>query len=62
MKLKEFKSGIHKQQYEYKSFSPITVNLEWSWDDRLINVLLEQATRALFHYQGIIPWYLTLTL
>ena len=47
MNLKEFKSGKYIQQFEYKSFSPIKVNREWTWDNPIINVLLEQATRAL---------------
>lgn len=47
MKIENFKSGTWKKQYQYKSFSPTFVNQEWTWDDPRINVLLEQATRAL---------------
>ena len=47
MKIEQFKSGTWKKQYQYKSFSPTFVNHEWTWDDPRINVLLEQATRAL---------------
>jgi Fic family protein len=47
MDLKEFKSGVYKQQYQYKSFSPSRVNHNWVWDDSTINVLLEKATKAL---------------
>jgi Fic family protein len=47
MKIENFKAGIWKKQYQYKSFSPTFVNHEWTWDDPRINVLLEQATRAL---------------
>lgn len=47
MNLKNFKSGIYKQQYQYKSFSPSEINYNWVWDDPTINVLLEKATKAL---------------
>lgn len=47
MKFEEFSSGVWLQQYQYKSFSPAAVNIEWRWDDARINTLLEQATRAL---------------
>jgi Fic family protein len=47
MKIENFKSGTWKKQYQYRSFSPTFVNHEWTWDDPRINVLLEQATRAL---------------
>ena len=47
MKFEEFRSGIHRQQYQYKDFLPEKINHEWSWDDPRINVLLEKATKAL---------------
>lgn len=47
MKFEEFKSGTWVQQYQYKSFSPLTVNREWSWENPQINTLLERASRAL---------------
>ena len=47
MKFEEFTAGTWRQQYQYKSFSPIPVNLEWTWEDATINTLLEQANRAL---------------
>src|SRR5437588_12312450 len=47
MNLKNFKSGVFRQQYQYKSFTPAPVNHLWVWDDPKINTLLEQATRAL---------------
>ncbi len=47
MNVKDFKSGIWKQQYKYKSFSPAMINHSWVWDDPQINTLLEQATRQL---------------
>lgn len=35
------------QQFQYRSFSPAPVDQPWSWEDASINVLLEEATRAL---------------
>lgn len=58
MKFEEFKSGTWKQQFQYKSFMPERVNREWSWEDPRINVLLEDATRALGElnaYTRIVP-------
>lgn len=47
MKVESFKAGIWRQQYQYKSFSPMPINHEWTWEDARINVLLEQANRSL---------------
>ncbi len=47
MKFEEFRSGSYKPRIQYKSFLPARINLEWSWDDPRINVLLEKATQAL---------------
>jgi Fic family protein len=47
MKLEQFKSGVWRQQYKYKSFQPIAVNQQWTWEDATINALLERATGAL---------------
>ena len=47
MKMEKFESGVFKQQYEYKSFSPTKVNHAWNWDNPGINTLLEDANRAL---------------
>jgi Fic family protein len=47
MKFEAFTPGSWRQQYQYKSFSPVPVNTEWTWEDPRINALLEQATRAL---------------
>ena len=47
MKFEDFKSGVYQTQYQYKSFLPTTINHEWTWEDARINVLLEQATKAL---------------
>ncbi len=42
-----FHSGVWKEQYQYKSFSPTLINREWQWQDPQINTLLEQSSRAL---------------
>ena len=47
MKFESFKAGRWQQRYQYKSFEPQPVNHGWTWEDPTINVLLEQATRAL---------------
>lgn len=58
MRFEDFKSGVWRQQYQYKSFLPTQVNQEWSWEDPRLNVLLENATRALGElnaYTRIVP-------
>ena len=47
MTINHFKSGSYKQQYEYKSFSPSFINTPFVWNDREIDILLENATRLL---------------
>lgn len=47
MKLEAFHAGTLHSRYQYKSFEPVPVNLEWVWEDASINTLLEAATRAL---------------
>jgi len=58
MNLKNYKSGTYKQQYQYKSFSPSKINHSFVWDDPQINIMLEDATRALGElnaYTMIVP-------
>lgn len=47
MKLETFKAGTWRQQYQYKSFQPTPINHVWTWEDPVINTLLEKATKAL---------------
>lgn len=58
MYIKDFKAGTYRQQYQYKSYSPTKINHDWIWDDPVINVLLEKATKALGElnaYTFIVP-------
>lgn len=47
MDLRDFKAGQLIQQYQYKSFSPSRINLEWTWEDPKINTLLAEANKKL---------------
>ncbi len=58
MNLKDFKAGTFKREYKYKSFLPNKINQTFTWCDPQINVLLEDATRALGElnaYTMIVP-------
>ncbi|MDR2180790.1 MAG: hypothetical protein LBP21_10815 [Synergistaceae bacterium] len=47
MKIESFKAGYWRQRYQYKSFEPSYVDLEWTWEDATLGVLLEKANMAL---------------
>ena len=51
-----FKSGTCKQQYEYKSFLPSLINVDYQWMDQKIVVLMGDAMR----YLGELNAYSTL--
>lgn len=56
--MQNFKSGIYKQRYQYKSFSPSPINRDFDWEDKKITVLLEQAMRFLGElnaYSHLVP-------
>ncbi len=58
MQTQPFKSGTYRQQYQYKSFTPNPINKLFTWNDPLIDVLLEDATRLvgeLNAYSHLIP-------
>ena len=56
MPMNMYKSGVYKQQYEYKSFLPSLINTNYQWKDDRIVVLLEDAMR----YLGELNTYSTL--
>lgn len=45
--INNFKSGDYKNQDDYKTFLPTTVNHSWSWSDPEISILLEKASSEL---------------
>ena len=47
MDIKDFQAGTWRQQLQYKSFLPQTINHEWIVSDPLVNALLAEANRKL---------------
>ena len=47
MDIKDFKSGIYSPQFQYKSFLPEKINIEWIVSDPKVNKLLETANLKL---------------
>jgi Fic family protein len=47
MKFETFKAGRWHPRYQYKSFEPVLVNHDWTWEDPQVHLLLESANRAL---------------
>ncbi len=47
MKVEDFTSGTWQAQYQYKSFQPVPVNVQWRWENPQINTLLERANKVL---------------
>lgn len=46
-KIENFIAGTYRNQYQYKSFQPNSVNAQWNWNDPKVNTQLEAASRAL---------------
>lgn len=53
MTLTEYSSGTWKQQYQYQSFLPSSVNQQWGWSDPQLNTLLAEANRRLGELNGL---------
>ncbi len=47
MNLLDFKAGQYVQQYQYKSFTPLKINQEWTWSEPRIHTLLSEANNKL---------------
>lgn len=43
----KYQSGVYKQQFQYKSFSPGLINVPFAWEDKRIDVSLEEAMHRL---------------
>ena len=58
MKFENFKAGTWVRRYQFKSFEPVPINQQWTWEDATVNTLLESANRALGElnaYSLIVP-------
>jgi len=58
LKISEFKSGTWVEQYQYKSFSPTLINLQWIVDDPSLQELIGEASRYLGElnaYSQLVP-------
>ena len=56
--MKNFTAGVHRQQREYKSFSPSFIDRPFAWENRQIDQLIEQAAHLLGElnaYAEIVP-------
>lgn len=56
--MEDFTAGVYRQQREYKSFSPSFINCPFTWENRQIDQLVEQAAHllgALNAYAEIVP-------
>ena len=53
MNLNEYQAGAWKEQYQYRSFQPSLVNLQWNWNDPQLDTILAEANRRLGELNGL---------
>jgi len=53
MNLNEYQAGAWKEQYQYRSFQPTPVNLQWNWNDPQLDTMLAEANRRLGELNGL---------
>jgi hypothetical protein len=54
MDIDKFKAGHWEQQYQYKSFLPEPINLEWRTSDPETLTIMDEASRLLGQVQRLI--------
>ncbi|WP_265595577.1 Fic family protein [Verrucomicrobium sp. BvORR106] len=53
VKIEDFAPGSFQQQFQYRSFLPVLINQEWTWDTPAIHQLLAEAARHLGELNGL---------
>lgn len=53
MKIETFQPGTYRQQFQYRSFAPVEVNGQWTWESPEIHQLLAEANRHLGELNGL---------
>jgi Fic family protein len=53
MKIEAFQPGTFRQQFQYRSFAPVEINGQWTWDSPEIHQLLAEANRHLGELNGL---------
>lgn len=53
MKIETFEPGTFRQQFRYRSFAPVEINRQWTWDSPEIHQLLAEANRHLGELNGL---------
>lgn len=53
MNLSDYIAGNWEQQYQYQSFQPSLVNLQWNWNDPQLDTILAEANRRLGELNGL---------
>ncbi len=53
MKIEAFQPGSYRQQFQYRSFDPVGINVPWTWETPEINQILAEANRHLGELNGL---------